>query len=505
LIARSDDSPLLRLDARVQVAFPKDGFYYVEIHDARFSTQAQNFYRLKSGSYDVMEDIFPLGGRRGEAVQVSLSGHTVIADLSSAKSTQVFVGLPDSPSLPLPFAVGEYPEVTQPVAKALKAPVTINGRIAKPAEVDKYELDVAPGDELVLEIQARELGTSKLTGLITVYDEKGNRLDSAGDGPLPVDSFAVQTSSRTLGDPSLRLRVPDGVHRLTITVEDLAQRGGPLFGYRLIAYPAPFSLKATITTPYVNIPAGGTALATVEVERQGYAGPIHIDAKGLPESVSVAGGDIPAEPSDAPNRMTGRRQAVLTLTAPTAMEMPTSDIALLVSTPDGKYTKKATGIGYSIGVAGTTEQGVVDRQRPLTGGWLGHDLPVAMTDPTSATLAVKLERADKKEAGYEYLVRWRWTVRNPMYRVPTTVSVDVPNFTDLRVIDMQVDKKDDTTGTFVITSTKNTLPARYDLLVSGRLMVDGARQEIYAPILTFDLPALEAEEKTPNASASAAR
>jgi hypothetical protein len=358
---------------------------------------------------------------------------------------------------------------------------------------------------LILELQARELGTSKLTGLLNVYDEKGNRLESAGDGPLPVDSFAVQTSSRTLGDPSLRLRVPDGVHRLAITVEDLALRGGPLFGYRLTAYPAPFSLKATVTTPYVNIPAGGTAVAAVEVERQGYAGPIHIDAKGFPESVSVAGGDIPAEPADAQNRMTGRRQALLTFTAPTAVELPAAEIALLASTPDGKYTNKAAGIGYSIGVAGATEQGVVDRQRPLTGAWLGHDVPVAMTDPTAATLAVKLERTEKKQAGYEYLVRWQWTVRNPMYRAPATVSVDVPNFTDLRVIDMKVDEKDDTTGTFVITSTKNTLPARYNLLVSGRLMVDGSRQEIYAPIATFDLPALDTEEKTANASDSAAR
>jgi len=196
---------------------------------------------------------------------------------------------------------------------------------------------------------------------------------------------------------------------------------------------------------------------------------------------------------------------MLTFTAPAAVDLPPSEIALLVSTPDGKYTKKAAGTGYSIGVAGATEQGVVDRQRPLTGGWLGHDLPVAMTDPTSATLSVKVERSEKKEAGYEYLVRWQWTVRNPMYRVPATVEVDVPNFNDLRVIEMQVDKKDDTTGTFLVTSTKNTLPARYNLLVSGRLMVDGFRQEIYAPIVTFDLPALAAEEKTPNASASAAR
>ena len=129
LIARSDDDPLLSLDPRVQVTFPKEGFYYIEVHDARFSAQAQNFYRLKTGSYEIVQDIFPLGGRRGETVQVSLSGHTVKADLTAANKPEIFVNLPDSPSLPLPFAIGDYPEVQEPVTGPLKAPVTINGRL----------------------------------------------------------------------------------------------------------------------------------------------------------------------------------------------------------------------------------------------------------------------------------------------------------------------------------------------------------------------------------------
>ena len=51
--------------------FPREGNYYVEVTDARFSTQAQNFYRLKMGSYRYAEGIFPLGGRRGEQVPVT--------------------------------------------------------------------------------------------------------------------------------------------------------------------------------------------------------------------------------------------------------------------------------------------------------------------------------------------------------------------------------------------------------------------------------------------------
>src|SRR5437870_11565186 len=72
VIARSEDAPLLGLDARVEVAFPKDGDYYVAVRDARFSTQTANFYRLKVGSYAYPRDVFPLGGRRGELVEASL-------------------------------------------------------------------------------------------------------------------------------------------------------------------------------------------------------------------------------------------------------------------------------------------------------------------------------------------------------------------------------------------------------------------------------------------------
>ena len=117
VLARSEDDPVLSLDARLVVTFPKEGFYYVEVHDARFSTQMQDFYRLKTGSYEYASEIFPLGGRRGQQVDVMVSGTKVKADLASVKTPQTFVNLPGSPSLPLPFAVGEYPEVQEPLTR----------------------------------------------------------------------------------------------------------------------------------------------------------------------------------------------------------------------------------------------------------------------------------------------------------------------------------------------------------------------------------------------------
>ena len=57
--------------------------------------------------------------------------------------------------------------------------------------------------------------------------------------------------------------------KLTIAVEDLARRGGQLYGYRLHVSKAAQDLQATITTPAVNIPAGGTAIVNLSVDRRG--------------------------------------------------------------------------------------------------------------------------------------------------------------------------------------------------------------------------------------------
>src|SRR5262249_19607636 len=123
-LARSDDSPGAGLDARLDFTFPSEGNFYVEVTDARFSTQVQNFYRLKMGAYRHAAGVFPLGGRRGERVPVTFFGGNLganvasNADLSAIGKTQALaqVALPDSPALPFPFAVSDLPELLEPVA-----------------------------------------------------------------------------------------------------------------------------------------------------------------------------------------------------------------------------------------------------------------------------------------------------------------------------------------------------------------------------------------------------
>jgi hypothetical protein len=159
-LARSDDAPGASLDARLDFTFPSEGNYYVEITDARFSTQTQNFYRLKMGAYRYADGIFPLGGRRGERVPVTFYGGSLsagvesIADLSKIGKTQALtqVGLPDSPVLPFSFAVSDLPELREPVHDQAPVPSVVNGRLDKAAEIDRYRYRVEPGDKLIFEL-----------------------------------------------------------------------------------------------------------------------------------------------------------------------------------------------------------------------------------------------------------------------------------------------------------------------------------------------------------------
>src|SRR5204863_2221895 len=134
-------------------------------------------------------------------------------------------------------AVGDDPEVNAPVGdRAISSPVTINARLANAGQVDRYTLRVPPSGVMTFRIQARELETSKLMAVITVRDEKGSVLGRSGDEPLAEDLYNVN-QSRSAGDPILRVQAPDGVEQVSVSIEDLARRGGATYGYRLNVQP----------------------------------------------------------------------------------------------------------------------------------------------------------------------------------------------------------------------------------------------------------------------------
>ena len=460
-IARSEDAPLLGLDARLEVTFPKDGYYYAVVHDARYSNQMANFYRLKIGSYAYPQEVFPLGGRRGEMTAVSFGSMKTTADLRhvAGNAKQVFVSIPESPVLPLPFAVGDDPEVIEPIGE-LTVPVTINGRIRKPAAVDRYVFQVKPGDPLAFRVEAVELGTSKLMAVITAFDESGKRIGRAGDEPLNEDVYNVN-QSRTAGDPSLMIQATGSM--VTVTVEDLALRGGVNYGYRLNVRNVAQDFRAFVTKPFVNIPAGGSVTVPVVIERRGFEGEVRLRIANLPKGLRAEGGFV------LPNR--GRSSnGVLILTADDSFASLRLIVEAVGKMADStEIVRRADGPGMTVAVSGATLQGSVDRQKAVTAPWLVMDLPTATTKAQPASLEVAMLDRKRMEEGDQLKFRWKWTSREPGVVFPSAVNADLVGAADIRIIDVKSDNDTNLSGTFVITTTKLTKPATYDLYISGRL------------------------------------
>jgi hypothetical protein len=205
-----------------------------------------------------------------------------------------------------------------------------------------------------------------------------------------------------------------------------------------------------------------------------------------PKGIRVEGGFIPREYLDASNTRTVNRRGILIVTADANTTLDTRELQVWGEgrATDGTVLKRrASGIGMAIEVSGATEQGVVDRQRSVTGPWLGLELPVAIADAPSATLEVRQTAIKPMEEGVRYEYAYKWNVRGRA-TPPMSVGVEVPGAKDLRVIDQKYEKM---SGTFAVTTTKATDPATYDLYISGRLRTEDGDETIVSRPIAFEV------------------
>jgi hypothetical protein len=494
-LARNEDAPGIGVDARLDYTFPREGEYIIEINDARFSKQDQNFYRLNIGAYNYAESVFPLGGKHGETVQLEFAGKGGLVRTSIKLPEHgdfTTVAMPGSPTIPFRFALSDYPELRAPVEGPLRLPVVVNGKIAKPAAVDRYTLRVTPGEPLLFELQSRELETSMLDGLITVFDEKGKKLASAGDVPPPVDVFSLQTGNRTSNDPFLNFQVPEGVNEISVSIEDIAQRGGANFGYRLTVRKQAEDFLLTTSPAYINVPRGGTVQVVVNADRRGYDGPIQASIPDLPKGWMAEGGYIAAETLDATGQRSFSRRGVITVTASKDAEAPRKDLVVVGEAvlKGGVLKRTAAGMGAVIEVAGGTglpDAASSDRQKAFTAAWLGMAMPAALSPEPAAVVEVRSIGRTPMEQGDAYNFEWTIVAKDKSLAMPASVNADAPGVRDIRIINMKPASKGAAKGTFTVTTTKATTAAKYDLVVSANLMVEGQRETFVSRAIPFQV------------------
>jgi hypothetical protein len=478
VLAVNEDAAGLGLDSRVEVKFAKAGTYRVRVRDSRYSDQIQNFYRLQIGAYAFAEGIFPLGGQRGQPVEISFVGGNLNAPVKVTEKLEsgvLFqqVALPGSAALPMVMAVGDKPEEMEPAGAdiaALKSDVIMNGRIAKNGEIDRYKVAVQPGQQWVLELTAAALGTSQLDAILTVFDTKGKKLFSRDD--------------IASADPALPFTVPEGVQEITVAVEDVLGRGGPAFGYRLQARQHGPDFTAEILTPFVNVPAGGTASVAVQIQRRGFDGPMRVTIPNLPEGFRLAGGHVPSEAAAQSPFTEGMgfrgARTILTITALPEAAAQNLELKVLVSadTPNGTIERYALGSGLLTPVRG-------DKQKAQSAQWLGMQLPMAVARafPVSLTVPVSMVRLSQ---GFEYPLQYAVSTK-PNGKLAGKVNNQmVGAIGNMRILAGAKGKSPDNGSVLVATNFSSPITT-FDMVFESQAEIDGRVVPITSPAVSVEI------------------
>ncbi len=305
---RFDPDPVLFYEV------PQDGVYTLEVRDSIYRGREDFVYRATVGEEPFITRIFPLGGRLGAPTTVSCAGWNLPFDKVTLDTAPGGEPLRDSAWLcklensnRLPYAVDDLPEavetepndtVKQPEKVTL--PVIVNGRIARPGDVDVFRFDARAGDTVVAEVNARRLG-SPVDSLLRLMDSSGKVL--AWNDDTPDKSMGLLTHS---ADSYISFKVPAaGVY--FVQLSDVQQHGGEEYAYRLrLSPPRPeFSVRVTPST--INVGNGRPAILTAFAFRKdGFDGDIDLSLKGAPAGFLLSGGRLPA----------GRDKVRLTITAP---------------------------------------------------------------------------------------------------------------------------------------------------------------------------------------------
>ena len=486
LVARTNDSPGIGQDARVALPAPVEGNYTVEVHDARFSRQARNFYRLVAAPIEFAEEIFPLGWKAGEPVQVELSGGTLSKPrkVTVKGATAALPGMRGG--LPMPFLRGlgtETIESRSRKRRRLTEGTVVNGRISQPGEIDRYRLSVRPGEEWMIETQAAILGTSQLYTLLVLRDQAGEKLGSAGDQPPEELLSNISTRAETFGDPALGLTVPAGVSELEISVEDLLGRGGRGFGYRLVARRQSADFILRLDDTHVNVPRDGSAAVSVTLDRRGFEGAIRVVAEGLPAGVIAEGGNIPAEFGGMTTQRNSRRGRLI-LNASADAESSVAKVSFFGEgiTPDGRIIRRPALTSRIV----TPVAGPGQRALRLPSSTGSVDTVVA--DPAPAELKVLSPRSLRLIQGLERAIEWAYHAReNGVQAISPVQLVNAPSVANLRILGGAKIKVGDSKGTFEMNTTMGTPAMRFDLVLQARVRHQGVQHTIYSPAITVDI------------------
>ncbi len=333
-IAQARESRSSDHDCRLAARFPADGALVVQVRDNTYAGNDSAVYRLRVTTTPFATGLFPLGGPRGTPVTVTASGGSLRTPLSKALT------LPDTPGQvvdPGPFespdgtvaspgtiVVGDDRELSEPGRDAVGVWLpsigqgrTMNGRIARRGEVDRYAVFMKKGEKLRIRVQAEALG-SWLDSVLTVRGRDGTgALAENDDFQANPNAPQARRGVNFIGlpegtsDSQLDFEAPtDGP--FVVEVSDRYGEGGPEYAYRLSvgASRPDFAVHVLIGNPNANgqvanvandgqgrgrpgmfgvynLSPGSKTIVNFVVNPEGRPGPVTVRVEGLPEGVTA--------------------------------------------------------------------------------------------------------------------------------------------------------------------------------------------------------------------------
>ena len=509
-IAFNQEAAGIDVDARLDWQAPEDGGeFVVEVHDARFSEQTRNFYRLKmiaASEYEYAEALFPLGARRGEETRFELSGGTIAATremthtADTAGDFDVVGPAPGaaakSSGLPFPVVVGSHPEVRESetdTARPLTLPVVVNGRIEEVGEVDQYRIAAEPGKKLLIEVQGGALRSSDLFGVLTVTTPDGEYLASSGDEIPDPDTFRLLSPTATvLRSLGSAVEAPEGVDTLHVTVEDLVGRGGPRFGYRMTVTENGPDFELRLGTAQMSLNAGASKPIQVGAVRRGFLGPIRLYVEDPPAGIEARDGWISEEVRDLDSRSLSRDGRVM-VTAD--LDAPRQRLDLEVwgegVLEDGTVIRRRASVPGSVTRvrAGDGRSYTTEEERSFTAPWLESRLPVLLTGRPGPRLIGMPPETVRLVKGMPFDFGWKYEApagEDAEIEPPMVVSAVIGGG-EFRVETTEKADYDQSEGSKLIRSSDGTRHDRYSVTLTGEVTVDGRPERLYTPGVTLEV------------------
>lgn len=326
-------------DPRLDLVFPEDGVYRIEVYDAVYGGSPAHRYRLAIHSGPVVDAIDPAAVDAAKGGPMRFLGRGLGQQAGSASDFAPIGGLAElALTLPVdsialdagknrlggfsydndPFprwaALGPGLNIVDPVpvrmarapvfsdaepndsaqsAQSIKAPSDLTGFVGKPGDVDWYAFEADKGESLAIEVEAQRLRSmAHLQLAVQRVMPDGNMQQAGTSFESPENPFGPQFEKATR-DPKLAFTAPEkGTYRIRLAHVN-AREGDARYGYRLIVRrPSPDFRILAMTTD--TGPAGtacfrgGRCVVAVLLDRiDGFDATVRIEAVDVPAGVTA--------------------------------------------------------------------------------------------------------------------------------------------------------------------------------------------------------------------------